>query len=104
MNSDDDIGRDLAAFLDEHRACGTLDTGLTGQPERVWMFRAEGRVFLASRWQRVLTKLKEVGAYSKLNSQAEESRPARGSLVLIPVLLTRREPGQSVLVGRTVAR
>jgi hypothetical protein len=33
----DDIGRDLAAFLDEHRACGTLDTGFTGQPERVWM-------------------------------------------------------------------
>jgi hypothetical protein len=35
--SDDDIGRDLAAFLEEHRACGTLDTGLTGDPERVWM-------------------------------------------------------------------
>ena len=24
---DDDLGRDLAAFLDEHRACGTLATG-----------------------------------------------------------------------------
>jgi hypothetical protein len=34
---DDDIGRDLAAFLEEHRACGTLDTGITGEPERVWL-------------------------------------------------------------------
>jgi hypothetical protein len=34
---EDDIGRDLAAFLAEHRACGTLDTGLPGKPERVWM-------------------------------------------------------------------
>jgi hypothetical protein len=34
---DDDIGRDLDAFLTEHRSCGTLDTGFTGEPERVWM-------------------------------------------------------------------
>jgi len=34
---DDDIGRDLGAFLDDHLDCGTLDTGLTAEPERVWM-------------------------------------------------------------------
>jgi hypothetical protein len=33
----DDIGRDLAAFLDEHRGCGTLNTGFAGEPQRVWM-------------------------------------------------------------------
>jgi hypothetical protein len=36
-STDDDIGRDLVAFLEEHRACGTLDTGFTGEPERAWM-------------------------------------------------------------------
>ena len=35
--TDDDLGRDLAAFLDEYRGCGTLDTGFTGDPDRVWM-------------------------------------------------------------------
>jgi hypothetical protein len=34
---DDNLGRELAAFLDEHRACGTLATGFTGVPERVWV-------------------------------------------------------------------
>jgi hypothetical protein len=34
---EENIGRDLAAFLDEHRDCGTLATGFTGQPERVWL-------------------------------------------------------------------
>jgi hypothetical protein len=34
---DDDIGHDLAAFLAEHRACGTLDTGFAGEPHPVWM-------------------------------------------------------------------
>jgi hypothetical protein len=33
----DDIGGDLAAFLDEHRTCGTLDIGFTGEPELIWM-------------------------------------------------------------------
>jgi|RhiMetdeSRZDD1v2_1073273.scaffolds.fasta_scaffold17963_10 hypothetical protein len=28
---DDDLGRDLGAFLDERRACGTLATGFTGR-------------------------------------------------------------------------
>jgi hypothetical protein len=32
--TDDDLGRDLSAFLDEHRGRGTLDTG---EPERVWL-------------------------------------------------------------------
>ena len=27
LNQNGDIGRDRAAFLDEHRSCGTLDTG-----------------------------------------------------------------------------
>jgi len=35
--TDDNLGGALAAFLDEHRACGTMTTGFTGQPERVWM-------------------------------------------------------------------
>jgi hypothetical protein len=35
--ADDDLGRALAAFLDEHRACGTLATGFAGAPERVWL-------------------------------------------------------------------
>ena len=35
--SDDALGRDLGAFLDEHRACGTLATGFTSEPERVWL-------------------------------------------------------------------
>jgi hypothetical protein len=35
--TDDDLGRALAAFLDEHRACGTLATGFTGVPARVWV-------------------------------------------------------------------
>ena len=33
--TDDNLGGALAAFLDEHRACGTMTTGFTGQPERV---------------------------------------------------------------------
>jgi hypothetical protein len=32
MAADEDLGRDLAAFLDDHRGCGTLDTGFTGDP------------------------------------------------------------------------
>jgi hypothetical protein len=30
--TDDDLGRDLASFLHEHRDCGTLATGFTGEP------------------------------------------------------------------------
>ena len=37
MTDNDNLGRDLAAFLDDHRACGTLATGFTGTPERVWL-------------------------------------------------------------------
>jgi hypothetical protein len=36
-NTNHDLGHALAAFLDEHRGCGTLDTGTTGEPERVWI-------------------------------------------------------------------
>ena len=32
IEDDNDIGRDLAAFLDEHRARATLDTGFIGEP------------------------------------------------------------------------
>ena len=35
--TDDDLGRDLAAFRDEHRECGTVTTGFTGELERVWL-------------------------------------------------------------------
>jgi hypothetical protein len=33
----DHLGRDLGTFIEDHRACGALDTGFTGDPERVWM-------------------------------------------------------------------
>jgi hypothetical protein len=34
----DQLSRDLAAFLAEHRDCGELDTGMTTkEPVRVWV-------------------------------------------------------------------
>ena len=41
--TDHNLGRDLAAFLDDHRDCVTLDTGFTGEPERVWLSCSGGR-------------------------------------------------------------
>ena len=33
----DHLSADLAAFLAEHERCGELDTGMTGEPARVWV-------------------------------------------------------------------
>jgi hypothetical protein len=33
----DALSTDLAAFLAEHERCGELDTGMTGDPARVWI-------------------------------------------------------------------
>jgi hypothetical protein len=33
----DTLATDLAAFLAEHQRCGELDTGLVGDPPRVWV-------------------------------------------------------------------
>lgn len=37
MTASDNLGRDLDAFLDAHLDCARLDTGFTGEPERVWL-------------------------------------------------------------------
>jgi hypothetical protein len=33
----DGLALDLAAFVDEHRDCGRLNTGFSGEPERMWL-------------------------------------------------------------------
>ena len=35
--ADDNLALDLAAFIADHRRCGNLDTGFTGESERVWV-------------------------------------------------------------------